>query len=218
MRGHPWVGAAAGSWEQRGYRSPYGCCVAKITISHNSDGGGSAPVAQESMAQESDDTTLITGLRRSSPGRWRRGLHRLIEPQVLFTGLTLLILSAVWTVTINIIRLERATARSAASAATLDLANTYQAQVLRAVREIDQTLKLVGYACDALDDRSADGASAALARLREQGLLPPELLFVVSVVNDQGQVIASTRPAASTARRRTGTARDAARAGHAVDR
>src|SRR6202030_862445 len=72
---------------------------------------------------------------------------------------------------------------------TLELVNTYEAQVVRALREIDQTLKFVKYAYE------TKGAAAALPDLRTRDLLPSDLLFVVRIVNSDGIVLASTRPA-----------------------
>ncbi len=137
----------------------------------------------------------MTMLRRRPIVRTRLGLHRLTEPHVLFPTLTLLILGLIWSTTLNLIRLERANGRASAQAATLHLTNTYEAQMLRAVREIDQTLKLVGYAYQTTGGFNASRASAVLVGLRAQGLLPPDLLFVVSIVNGAGEVVASTRPA-----------------------
>lgn len=119
-----------------------------------------------------------------------------MEPQLLFPALTLLILAVIWSATIKLIRVENASARGAAAAATLDLTNTYEAQMLRAVREIDQTLKLVGYGYQTAGGDDASRAGAVLSGLAAQGLLPPNLLFVVSIVDGAGNVIASTRPSA----------------------
>jgi diguanylate cyclase (GGDEF)-like protein len=87
-----------------------------------------------------------------------------------------------------LIRSERIDATAASGAAVLQLVDTYEAQVVRALREIDQTLKLVKYLSE------IKGAPAALIELRARGLLPPDLLFVISVVNTDGQVVASTQP------------------------
>jgi diguanylate cyclase (GGDEF)-like protein len=94
----------------------------------------------------------------------------------------------IWSATLNIIKVERANAAAASAAAALELVNTYEAQVVRALREIDETLKLVKYACE------TKGARAALADLKASGLLPPDLLFVVSIVTPDGAVVASSRP------------------------
>jgi diguanylate cyclase (GGDEF)-like protein len=136
-----------------------------------------------------DDTLRQRAMQRPPGSGTRVWLGRLAEPYVLFPVLTLLVLIMIWGTTLNLIRIERANAATAAAAAALELVNTYEAQVVRALREIDQTLKLVKYAYE------VKGASAALTDLKANALLPPDLVFVVSIVNPDGAVVASTRPA-----------------------
>jgi hypothetical protein len=124
----------------------------------------------------------------TGPRAW---LTRLTEPHILFPALTILVLGVIWSATLNLIKVERANAATASAAAALELVNTYEAQVVRALREIDQTLKIVKYVYE------IKGASATLSDLKARTLLPPDLLFVVSVVNTDGAVVASTRPAAA---------------------
>lgn len=138
-----------------------------------------------------DDTTRTVVLQIQPNGGLRAWLARLTEPHILFPALTLLILGMIWGTTFNLIRIERLSAQSTAVAASLELVNTYEAQVVRALREIDQTVKWVKYVYE------TRGAQAALSELKTRALLPPDLLFVVRVVNSDGVVIASTRPAAA---------------------
>jgi hypothetical protein len=139
--------------------------------------------------QSFDDTTRMVALQSRATRRMRARLTRLTEPHILFPALALLFLGVVWGATFNLIRVERAGARTASSAAALQLVNTYEAQVVRALREIDQTLKVVKYA-----DESHE-AGAALSDLKARALLPPDVLFVVRIVGSDGVVLASTRPA-----------------------
>jgi hypothetical protein len=104
-----------------------------------------------------------------------RKLARLTDPLVLLPALAAVMLLVIWGTTFDIVQLERDTARRAVSASSVELVETYEAQVVRALREIDQTLKLVAYA------HQQTGAGADLAKLRSQGLLPPELIFVVRI-------------------------------------
>lgn len=120
----------------------------------------------------------------------RKGLHRLIEPPVMFTGIAVLVLAMIWGTTINLGSKERAAADRAAAALTADLADTYEAQIVRALREIDNTLKLVRYNLDARP------AQNVLEDLRSRELLPPELLFTVSVANADGDIVATTHSSA----------------------
>ncbi|MCE9665628.1 EAL domain-containing protein [Halomonas sp. M5N1S17] len=124
----------------------------------------------------------------------RRWLHRLVEPAWLFTIVALLVLAVIWGATLNLVTKEYAAADRTAAALVADSADTYEAQVVRALREIDTTLKLVHYS---LGDRPAQ---AVLEELRDRDMLPPELLFTVSVADSGGDVIAST-PEASPSQR-----------------
>jgi diguanylate cyclase (GGDEF)-like protein len=117
----------------------------------------------------------------------RGWLAWLSEPYILFPALTVVVLAVIWSATINLIRVGRRDAAATATAAALQLANTYEAQVVRALREIDQTLKVVRYAYQ------FKGAAAALSDLAASSLLPPTLLFTVSIVRPDGTVLVSTR-------------------------
>jgi diguanylate cyclase (GGDEF)-like protein len=137
-----------------------------------------------------DDTTRRRAMQSAALTGVRAWLTRLTEPHILFPALTVLVLVLIWDGTLNLIKVERAHAASASAAATLELLNTYKAQVVRAMREIDQTLKLVQY------EYKSKGTSA-LSDLKAESLLPPDLLFVVSILDTQGKVAASTRPLAA---------------------
>jgi diguanylate cyclase (GGDEF)-like protein len=139
--------------------------------------------------QTLDDTARIRALQHPAASWHQTWLLQVAESHFLFPFLAVLVLSLVWEGTLNYIAIDRANATAASMAAALELVNTYEAQVIRALREIDQTLKLVKYAA------ALKGASAALTELRARGLLPPELLFVIDILNTDGTVVASTRPA-----------------------
>jgi len=136
-----------------------------------------------------DDTTRRRAMQVPVTGALRAGLNRFADPHVLFPLLSIMMLIVIWGATLNLIKNERANAEAAVAGTTLQLLNTYEAQVVRALREIDQTLKFVKYVYE------LKGASAALSDLKNRTLLPPDLLFVVSVVDANGAVVASTRPA-----------------------
>jgi diguanylate cyclase (GGDEF)-like protein len=120
-------------------------------------------------------------------------IHRLFgrvtEPQILFPFIAVFLLAVIWGSTFGILRVKRADAEHDAAVSSRELLDTYEAQVVRALREIDQTLSLVKY----WHER---GGGKGLAELRENGLLPPDLLFVVSIADRAGTVVDSTRPAA----------------------
>jgi diguanylate cyclase (GGDEF)-like protein len=136
-----------------------------------------------------DDTVRRRAMQSPVTTGLSAGLNRFADPLILFPLLSIMVLAVFWSATLNLIGIERANAEAAVTGTALELLNTYEAQVVRAVREIDQTLKVVKYVYE------IKGASAALSDLKARTLLPPDLLFVVSVVNADGAVVASTRPA-----------------------
>lgn len=119
-----------------------------------------------------------------------RGLHRLIEPPVLFPLLTLLALLVIWSATLNLNSRERHQADRAAAALTSDLSDTYEAQVVRALREIDNALRIVGYTLESLEPEEA------LESLRQRDLLLPELVFSTAIADEHGAVVAGEFPGA----------------------
>jgi diguanylate cyclase (GGDEF)-like protein/PAS domain S-box-containing protein len=121
-------------------------------------------------------------------GQTAKRASRLAEPYVFFPLVAIMLLGVVWGTTLNLIHLERGIAMRAAATSSVELADTYEAQVVRALREIDQALKLIKYA------REANGGTPDLELLKAKGLLPPDLLFVVSLAAPDGRIIASTRP------------------------
>lgn len=117
-----------------------------------------------------------------------RALHRLTEPAFLFTGIAVLILAIIWAVTLNLIDRDFATADRTAAALTADVADTYEAQVVRALREIDQTLRLVRFHLE------TEAAEEALDALAARELLPPQLLFTISIADADGDVLVTNGP------------------------
>jgi len=122
----------------------------------------------------------------------RRCLHRVAEPAILFPAIATLVLGVIWAWTLNLISVERTAAEHAATLSSRELVDTYEAQVVRALREIDQTLKVVKYAYEVRDKQ------IVLQELKARALLPPDMLFVVSITDRNGNVVASSRPSAVT--------------------
>ena len=120
----------------------------------------------------------------------RRKLGRATEPQVLFPALAALLLAVIWVTTLGILRVKRVDAERAAAVATQNLLDTYEAQVVRALREIDHTLSLVRF----WPGRRA--RRPILQSLRDEGLLPADLLFTVTIADRNGTIVESTRPSA----------------------
>jgi len=135
-----------------------------------------------------DDTTRRRAMQHSTATtRLRAKVGRFADPRILFPLLSILVLSVIWSATYKLIKVERANGEAVATGTARHLLNTYEAQVVRAVREIDQTLKMIQYVHET---RSAE---ATLAELELRNLLLPKLLFVITVVNSDGKVVASSQ-------------------------
>ncbi|HUP24398.1 MAG TPA: PDC sensor domain-containing protein [Thermoanaerobaculia bacterium] len=122
-------------------------------------------------------------------GAVRRRLGKLTEPVVMFPLLGALLLGLLWTATAGLIRVDRANTARAALAQTQEQLDTYESQVVRVLRELDQTLELIRFQYE------QSNGSVSLADLEARGLLPPPIIFTVSIFDDSEALVASTRPA-----------------------
>lgn len=118
----------------------------------------------------------------------RRAIYSLTEPLLQFSLLTVALLAVLWVATLNLVRVETESAEEIARISTLDLAETYEAQMVRALRDIEQTLNLVAYLSGQGDPETI------LSELSARGLLPPDVLFIISVYAADGSALVSTRP------------------------
>jgi diguanylate cyclase (GGDEF)-like protein len=116
----------------------------------------------------------------------QRGLHRLSDPRIVFSGIAGILLVAIWTSTLQLTRLKRADAEHAAAVSCRELLGTYEAQVVRAFREIDQTLNLVKLL------REGAHQAQILKTLADKGLLPPNLIFAESITDRDGNIVDTT--------------------------
>ncbi len=119
---------------------------------------------------------------------FHRGMSRATEPKILFPSITVVLLTAIWVTTFGVLRVRQTDAEHAAAVSSRELLGRYEAQVVRALREIDQVLKLV---------KSWPGPQAGrsvLEDLKDKGLLPPDLVFTVTIADRDGEIIDSTRP------------------------
>jgi len=132
-------------------------------------------------------TSMSHPPRAPAPARHR--FSRVTDAHILFPAIAVVVLAMIWVATYDLITVERSGAERAAVLSSRELAETYEAQVIRALREIDQTLKVVKYVYEAKGEQSG-----VLKRLKVRSLLPADLLFVVSIADDKGDVVASTRP------------------------
>ena len=136
-----------------------------------------------------DDTLRIAALYRRVPMGARAFLTRLGEPQFLFPCIAVCVLAVIWATTFGLIRGKDAAATHAVAESTNVLLSAYEAQVVRNLREIDLTLNLVRF----WHERAR---GHALVDLKENGLLPPDLLFTVSIADVNGKIVESTGAAA----------------------
>ncbi len=117
-----------------------------------------------------------------------RFLGSFARPALLFPVIAVLLLAVLWGSTLRLIRGERQAAERLASTETGQLLDTYEAQVVRALREIDHTLRLVEL------QLGKAGSRGSLSVLEEKGLLPPSLLFTIVVADRDGKVVQTNRP------------------------
>jgi hypothetical protein len=121
-----------------------------------------------------------------------RTFHRVLawgtEPRVLFTLIGMFLLTVIWATTLGVVRVKHSDAQRAAQVSSRAILGTYEAQIVRSLREINQALNLVKYW------HERDAASHRLSELENKGLLPPGLLFVVRVADRRGVIVDSTRP------------------------
>ncbi len=127
---------------------------------------------------------------RSGPAsRLRAWLYTVPESTMLFPAFSICFLALLWMATLHFISIERGNAEQAISVLSRELVTTYEAQVYRALRDIDQTLNLVKYAYE------LNGQHTVLQELKAKALLPSDLLFVIRITDQDGKVVADTRPA-----------------------
>lgn len=113
---------------------------------------------------------------------WR---HRLAEPLVLFSTIGLLMVLIIFSSAYFLVSREQEAVKRQIELSISDIADTYEARVLRSLREIDATLKLVDFV-------ASQQRSGVIETLHERNLLPPELIFTVSLIDSQGVIKEST--------------------------
>ncbi|MCU6501762.1 EAL domain-containing protein [Rugamonas sp. A1-17] len=120
-----------------------------------------------------------------------RWLRRGLDTHFSLPLFAFLLLVAIWVVTYHEVDAERVHAREAAADTLRELMGTYEAQVARSLDGIDQTLRVLKYAVE------RKGALGALPELGREGLLPPGVVFAVSIVDRNGITVASNPRALS---------------------
>ncbi|QYF95860.1 EAL domain-containing protein [Massilia sp. PAMC28688] len=117
--------------------------------------------------------------------RFARWLGHGMETHISLPLFAVVLLIVIWVSTNHFIDIERVAAQASARTSSRELLDTYEAQVQRNLGGIDQTLKVLKYAVE------LKGASGALPALNQQGLLPSGLVFVVSIADRNGMIVAS---------------------------
>lgn len=113
-------------------------------------------------------------------------LRRLLEAYVLFPVFALLLLICAWTSVMHLVSVEGSAAEAAAAESSRELSDTYEAQLVRSLASIDQTLKTVKYAYEMT-------GNDAIQRLRDKGLLPSQMVFEIAIASADGTLVASTQ-------------------------
>lgn len=124
-----------------------------------------------------------SGFINNATKRWF-GLE--LNAPILLPVFVFLLLSMIWSGTLHLISVERKSAERGAIESSDELIETYEAQVVRNLAAIDETLKVVKYAHDAKE------ANFSLSELREKGLLPSSIIFRVDVADADGNISSSS--------------------------
>ncbi len=114
--------------------------------------------------------------------------HRqnIIEPILFYPTALIAALILLWVITFDLIATTHQRARESAITSATALVYTYEAQVLRALREIDQSLNVARRSYELNNDNTM------LPMLNDWSLLLPNFLFVTSITDADGNVINST--------------------------
>lgn len=113
-------------------------------------------------------------------------ISRFTDAVYFFPAIAVVLLGIAWISTFHLIRSEYAAARQSMLALGPELLETYEAQVLRSLKEIDQSLKIVRYV------HESNGHADTLQTLEAKDLLPPTVVFSVCIIDSRGRVISST--------------------------
>ncbi|WP_208454794.1 EAL domain-containing protein [Caballeronia sp. BCC1704] len=122
-----------------------------------------------------------------SVGGGERKSRRALEAHVLIPVFAGFLLAIIWALVFQSVQAQHHAAETAAAELSRELADTYEAQLVRNLATIDQTLRTVQFAY------GANGANS-LGRLEEQGLLPSSIVFRIAIADANGRLVATNRP------------------------
>ncbi|MCA1798322.1 MAG: EAL domain-containing protein [Xanthomonadaceae bacterium] len=132
------------------------------------------------------------------PIRYRALRALLANSSVALSVVGVLLLATIWWGTFMFAEFESEAATRATRASTVELAETYEAQVARTLREIGHALRLVRHAVAQQQALGRGVGAPVLPALEANELLPPSLLFTIARTDEHGAVIESTRPLPDT--------------------
>ncbi len=115
-----------------------------------------------------------------------RTLARWQESYVLFPVFAALLLIFIWGGCLHLIRVEQEAIERKTLESAAELVETYEAQMIRNLVSIDQALGTVKYAYE------VSATPVTLTTLKERRLLPPSMLFTISIYDAQGRPVSST--------------------------
>ena len=118
-------------------------------------------------------------------GNLRTTLSRWSDAVIILPLLLLILLGVIWSSTYLLIQVELDNARSHAARVSQEELHTYEAQMIRSLREIDQALRTVKYAYE------RGSRENVLNTLNNQGLLPPVILFSIGITDANGKLTSS---------------------------
>ena len=126
-------------------------------------------------------------------------LDRLVSRGGLFwvPVIVCLLLVALWVTTLHMIDVGRATEQRDARTTVRDLSGIYTALMIRALDQMDLALGVVRYASE------HQSPVKALIELQESVLIPSSMLFAITVINEQGIIVASNAANTSNDQSRT---------------
>ncbi len=110
-------------------------------------------------------------------------LERRVDAYALFMLVAMVIIIAIWLSTVRVVQVERTAAALRAAEAAQEQIEVYEAQMIRNLGAIDQTLKTIAYI------HSLKNVRPVLRELNEYGVIPSMLIFSIEIADRNGMII-----------------------------
>lgn len=117
----------------------------------------------------------------------KRILRRLIAPYLVIPGVAIIVGLMAWLYVVNVNETSLREESGRSLQTTERLVETYEAQALRVLNQVNQSLRIVAYA------RRFGSQENSLAALQAQGLLLPNIIFTTRIIDRRGAVVESSR-------------------------